>query len=115
MFKSILVPIDLSDTERGKSAIAMARQVADKDSKIRLVSILEEVPSFVASQIPENVGVKIRETAVSELKAIATAAGLKGTDAEVRSGSAASGILSTADSMGADLIIVRSHKPGLQD
>lgn len=115
MFRSILVPIDLSDSERGKSAIALAQQLAEKNADIRLLSILEDVPSFVASQIPKDIGATIRSTAASELKAIATAAGLKGSNTDVRSGSAASGILSAAESMDADLIIVRSHKPGLQD
>lgn len=115
MFKSILVPIDLSDSERGKSAIATARQLAAKDANIQLLSVLEDVPSFVASQIPEGVGSTIRDTAEGELKAIATAAGLKASNASVHSGTAASGILSAAESMGADLIVVRSHKPGLQD
>ena len=115
MFKSILVPIDLADAERGKSALAVAKEMAGEDTTIRLVSILEDIPSFVAAQIPEKVGTQIRDTADSELKAIAAAAGLRGGDAEVHTGTAASGILAAADAMGADLIIVRSHKPGFQD
>ncbi|MEM8878307.1 MAG: universal stress protein [Pseudomonadota bacterium] len=115
MFKSILVPIDLADPERGKASIAVARSVAGSDAKIRLVSILEDVPSFVAAEIPKGVSQTIRETAEADLKAIATAAGLKAGDAEVHTGSAASGILETAENIGADLIIVGSHKPALQD
>jgi universal stress protein F len=115
MFKSVLVPIDLSDSERGKSGIAMAKQVAGEDAKIRLVSIVEHVPAYVAAQIPEDVSAKLRDSAETDLKAIATAAGLKASDAEIHSGTAANGILSTAKAMDADLIIIRSHKPGLQD
>lgn len=115
MYKTILVPIDLADPERGKSSIALARNIADADAKIRLVSILEDVPSFVASEIPKAVAQNIRATAEADLKAIATAAGLGAGDAEVHTGSAASGILATAENIGADLIIVGSHKPTLQD
>jgi len=53
-------------------------------------------------------------TARETLEALITAAGIKA-DAEVRSGNPGPTILTSADECGADLIIVGSHKPGLQD
>jgi nucleotide-binding universal stress UspA family protein len=114
MFKSILVPVDLSETEKGKLIIGTASKLAGKDTRIRLVYIVENIPLFVASELPGDYLKASKQDAGQALKALATAAGLK-PDVEVRSGSAGSAILESADSFGADLIILASHKPGLQD
>ena len=54
------------------------------------------------------------ESAQSGLKAIATAAGLK-METEVRTGHSYNTILEVAKEKNADLIIIASHRPGLQD
>ncbi|MCC0042364.1 MAG: universal stress protein [Rhodobiaceae bacterium] len=115
MFDRILVPIDLADAERGKASIGIARAVGGKNADIHLVSVIEDAPRFVAAQVPREITDRIRAEAETAIKDIAAAAGIKASNARVRTGSAASGILETADELQADLIIVGSHKPGLQD
>lgn len=114
MYKTILVPIDLSDAERGKPMIEIARKLGPKDGKIVLVNVVEDIPGYAAVEIPKELLVKIREDAHATLKAMAKAAGVKG-DVMVRSGSPRTAILSVAEEKDADLIIIASHKPGLQD
>jgi nucleotide-binding universal stress UspA family protein len=114
MHKTILVPIDLSDSEKSKPMIKMARQMGGKDARIILVNVVEEIPAYVASQVPYGILKKSGENAGEELKALASAAGIK-PDIEVRSGAAHNAILDVAQELEADLIIVGSHKPGLQD
>lgn len=114
MYKTVLVPIDMAHPEKGKPMIDVARQISDKDARILLVSAVEEVPTFVASQLPQGLLEKARELAAEELKAIANAAGIK-PDYQVRSGNASNAILDIAKEQNADIILIGSHKPGLQD
>ncbi len=75
MYKTILVPIDLAHPEKGKPMIKIARRIGDEDARIMLVNVVENVPKFVAAQLPEGTLENAREHAGEELKAIANAAG----------------------------------------
>ena len=114
MYKTILVPIDLAHPEKGKPMINIARRLGGDNARIMLVNVIEDVPAFISSQLPVGLTGQIRETAGEELKAIANAAGIK-PDYEVAAGKANNAILDIAEQQGADLIIIGSHKPGLQD
>ena len=114
MYKSILLPIDLSEMQRGKMMIDVAQKLATKDTKIRLLNVVVDIPAFVAAEVPNDVIKTAMKTAKESLEALVRAAGLKA-DSEVRSGTPGPTILASADECGADLIIVGSHKPGLQD
>lgn len=114
MYKSILLPIDLSEMERGRVMIDLARKLAGKDTRIRLLNIVVDIPAFVAAQVPDDIIKTAMSTARETLEGLIGAAGLKA-DAEVRSGKPGSTILTSADECGADLIIIGSHKPGLED
>ncbi len=115
MFNSIIVPIDLSVAEIGKPLIQVARSLGEKDAKIKLVYIVEDVPAFISSELPSGFLDQKCAEAKDELKAIARSAGLKPGDTEVRAGSAANAILAAAKEGGADLIIIGSHMPGIQN
>ncbi len=114
MYKTILVPIDLDDPEKGKSTIKNAGQMGGKEARIILITVVEAIPAYVAAQVPGEILKKTGEHAAKEMKAIARAANIK-PDIEVRSGAAHNAILDVAEKLEADLIIVGSHKPGLQD
>ena len=114
MYKSILLPIDPSEMERGKAMIDVAQKLAGKDTRIRLLTVVVDIPAFVAAQVPDDIIKTAMSTARETLEGLIGAAGLKA-DAEVRSGKPGSTILTSADECGADLIIIGSHKPGLQD
>lgn len=114
MYKSILLPIDLSEMERGKTLIDVAQKLAAKDTKIRLLNVVTDIPAFVAAEVPNDVIKTAMKTAKETLEALGRAAGIKA-DSEVRSGKPGPTILHSAEECDADLIIVGSHKPGLQD
>ena len=114
MYKTIIVPIDLGHTEKGKAMIDTAAKLIDKGGRIIVVNIVEEIPGFVVAQLPEGVLRKSSENAASELKDMVSAAGVD-TEVEVRTGRPATTINAIADDKEADLIIVASHKPGMQD
>lgn len=114
MYKTIIVPIDLADAEKGKPMIETAKKLCQKDGKIVLINVVEDIPSYVVVELPTGTLEKTRKDAHDTLSAMAKAAGVKG-DVEVRSGSPSTTILAAAGDKNADLILIASHKPGLQD
>ena len=114
MYKTILVPIDLAHKEKAKPMIELAKRIGEEDARIILVNVIEEMPGYVAAELPQGLFVDAHQHAEKELASIARSARIK-SDYQVLSGRAHSAILDVAKEQGADLIIVGSHKPGLQD
>ncbi|GBE44619.1 MAG TPA: universal stress protein [Rhizobiales bacterium] len=114
MYQTILLPIDLAHTEKCKAMLDIAKELGGKGARFILINVIEDIPAYVMAQVPGEIIKKIRKNAQTELKGMAKAAGLRA-EIEVRSGSAATAILSAADAIAADLIVIASHKPGLQD
>ena len=114
MYKTILVPIDMAHVVEGKSIIDVAIEHAAEDAKIILLNVVEEIPNLIESQLPADIIAKSLEKATKKLKAIANASG-KSMEVAVRTGRSYSSILDVADEKEADLIIIASHRPGLQD
>ena len=114
MYKQILVPVDITHKERASQMIEAAKEIADDEANVTLFNVVEDVPSYVMVQLPEGVLDEAKANARKELEAIAAAADLKA-QIEIGRGRADSVILAHADKASADLIIIASHKPGLQD
>ena len=114
MYKTILVPIDMAHVVEGKTNIDLAAQHAAAGAKIILLNVVEDIPNWAAVELPAGLIDQSIESAQSGLKAIATAAGLK-METEVRTGHSYNTILEVAKEKNADLIIIASHRPGLQD
>lgn len=114
MYKKIIIPIDLSQDDKGAQMIDAAKHLADQDSTIYLINVVEDVPVYIAAELPVEIQQRAREDALQELKTIAGSTGIK-TEVEVRNGAPATEILSAARDLSADLVLVASHKPGIQD
>jgi len=114
MYKTILIPIDLAHAEHAKAGLKLADTIGEKDVRVVLANVIADVPAMVAAHLPPGTIEETRKRAHEELEAIARAAGRK-PDVVVRTGNTRNGILDIAEEIDADLIIVASHKPGLQD
>ena len=114
MYKTILVPIDMSHIAKGKANIDLAAQHAAAGASIILLNVVEEIPNWAAVELPAGLLDKSIQASQSELKSIATAAGMK-VEVEVRTGHSYNTILEVAEEKHADLIIIASHRPGLKD
>jgi len=114
MYKTILVPIDMAHIEKGKSMIDTAKAQGNKDTQIILLNVVEEIPAWVASQLPIGMLDESQQYATEKLKALADTANIN-VDVEVRAGHPYKTILEVAEKSGAELIIVASHQPGLED
>ena len=114
MYKNIIVAIDLAHGEAGKELIDRAKALIDEGGAIRLVHVLEDVPSYIAAELPRDLNDRRQAEAKVELNLLTQ--GVPGNCvAEVRTGAPASQILQAAEDHGADLVMIASHRPGLSD
>lgn len=114
MYKSILVGVDIGHMDLARTLVAKARALCDTGGRIQLVYVLEDIPAYIAAEIPRETLDTRRHDALADLKALAVEMG--GDPAvEVRSGAAAAGILDAADEHEADLVMLASHRPDLRD
>ena len=114
MFKTILVPIDMAHVAEGKANIDIAAQHAAAGAKIILLNVVEEIPIWAAAELPANLIPDSLSRAKKELSTIANATGQK-LEVDVRDGRSYKTILEVAKEKQVDLIIIASHRPGLQD
>ncbi len=117
MFKTILVPVDISQVDAAIQALSLAKDVAKaRGGKIVLLNVVEEVPNYIAAEIPAEVLTNSVERAETELTAFAEREGLAG-DVEIviRRGHAGRDILAFAGERKADMIVMASHDPGIVD
>jgi nucleotide-binding universal stress UspA family protein len=114
MYRKILVPIDLAHAEKGRIMIDIARKLGGKNVSITLINVIEDLPVYVANELPGELTQTIRKNAQIELRGMAEAAGLSA-GIEVRSGRPVTAILEVAKDLAIDLIVIASHQPGLQD
>ena len=115
--KTILVPIDISEEKSGAAALKLGQDMAKmQGGKLVVLNVFEQVPGYVAAQLPEGFHESALSAAAARLKEIAREQEL-GETAEivVREGHPPTVILELASEIGADMIVVASHSPGLVD
>lgn len=80
MYKSILVPIDLADTDLAKPAIATAATLANTwNGSIRLLNVLPMTPVMLAEYVPADFDTQQRETSEEALAIVARRSGIEPT------------------------------------
>lgn len=101
MYNTIIVPTDFSDEEATIRSLKKAEKLSD-GGHIILLHVLEAVP-YLVSMTRETMGEWIKKS---------------GVDAEIEvrhDGSSYHNVIESAKEHKADLILINSHKPGLQD
>ena len=114
MYKKILVPIDLADQELAKPAVATAMMMAEpSDATIRFINGLPLTPVMLAEYVPPDFEVQQRKAAEDALAIVVKETGLppERVSSTVRQGGIYQEILEEAGSVGADLIVMSSHRP----
>jgi len=117
MYKKILVPIDLADTDLVKPAITTAVEMArNAGGSVRLVNVLAMTPVMLAEYVPPDFDVQQRKSAEEALSIIAQECGLDAAhiSATVRQGGIYHEVLEEAKSFNADLIVMSSHRPAMR-
>lgn len=114
MYNTILTPVDLSHRERVGPMIKTAKLLGGGDAQIILATVVEDIPAYVAAQIPADILEDSEAQAMAGLERLATEANLSA-ELEVRRGHAGNAILDIAEEKGVDVIVIASHKPGWED
>src|ERR1035438_2696570 len=117
MFKSILVPIDLADTDLAKPAIATAATLSQTWSgSVRLLNVLPMTPVMLAEYVPADFDAQQRQTSEEALAIVARESGIDGQriSSVVRQGGIYHEILEEASAIQADLIVMPSHRPAMR-
>jgi nucleotide-binding universal stress UspA family protein len=117
MFKQILVPIDLADVELAKPAIETAVSlVTASGGKLRLLNVLPMTPVMLAEYVPPDFDMQQRRSAEEAMAIICKECGLGAArvSSTVRQGGIYHEVLEEAKAIGADLIVMSSHRPAMK-
>jgi len=113
MYKNILVPIALDHGPKSGEALAVARELLAEGGKITALTVMEAIPPYVSQYLPAEQEARAREETHSAL--LAELGGAGDVKVDVVTGHAGRTILDYAEEHGMDLIVIASHRPGLQD
>lgn len=114
MYRKIIVPVDVGQAEKGEKILARAQALLDDGGQIRLLSVVENLPAYIAIDIPQDLLEGGIEEARGKLNAMAAKLEphlRERVTVEIRIGSPAHEILAEATEQKADLIIIASHIP----
>ena len=117
MYKTILVPIDLADTDLAKPAIETAVDMAKTSGgSVRLVNVQPLTPVMLAEYVPEDFEAQQRRSSQDALGIIAGDCGLDRAKISftVRQGGIYHEVLEEAKAIDADLIVMSSHRPAMR-
>lgn len=112
MYKKIIVSLSLSHGIGGR-AIDAARKLKDEDGEIVAVHAYEPLQDSVRAYLPEDAIANSLKRAEAELAERVGSA--DDVEAVLLQGHPGRAVTDYAEKIGADCIIVGSHKPGLRD
>lgn len=113
MYHKILVPISF-DSERDVSGpLKLAQLLGNPGAEIVLLHVVEHIPGYAISYMPADYLAEARAAIQKELDDMA--AQLPNAHGVVIEGHSGRSILDWAETNKPDLIIVASHRPGMQD
>jgi nucleotide-binding universal stress UspA family protein len=117
MYKRILVPVDLSDTDLAKPALDTAVEMARASGgTVRLVNVMPLTPVMLAEYVPPDFDTQQRKSADDAMSIIVRECGLDASrvSGTVRQGGIYHEVLEEAATIGADLIVMSSHRPAMR-
>ncbi|MBB4121244.1 universal stress protein [Martelella radicis] len=114
MFKKIIVPVDISVLDKGLDILTKASELLDPAGEIVLLHVVEEIPSYLAIDVPVDLMDSAVNDARDKLQELRSRAKVDA-EIELRTGPPAREILASAKAHKADLILVASHRPDLSN
>lgn len=114
MYTHILVPVVLDPAHPPDESISVAEKLLAEGGRLSLLHVMEQIPAYIATQIPNEVLKEGEANIKAQLKSIMGQIEAP-CEGHVIHGLAGQSIVDYAKAHGADCIIVRSHKPELAD
>jgi len=112
MYKKIIVPVEIGGIEKGEKIFRKAAKLLDNGGEIILLNVVEDIPTYVAIELPGNVIEDAMKEGRDRLNELVAKTGIPAT-VEVRNGSPANSIIAAAESHDADLVMIASHIPDI--
>ncbi|MFW8594402.1 universal stress protein [Cribrihabitans neustonicus] len=113
MYHNILVPISFDPDRDVSGPLKLARLLSTPDARVTLLHVIEQVPAYAISYMPTEFMRDTRDALQAELDGLAQT--LPNADGVLIEGHSGRTILDWADQNKPDLIIIASHRPGMQD
>ncbi|MBK0327606.1 universal stress protein [Rhodobacteraceae bacterium F11138] len=113
MYHNILVPISFDAERDTTGTMKLAGLLATPDAKVTLLHVVEHIPGYAISYMPADYLREARQAIQVQLDEMA--ATLPNAQGVVIEGHSGRSILDWADENKPDLIIIASHRPGMQD
>jgi len=110
MYRKIIVPVDCGALDKGEKILRKAQALLDEGGEIVLLTVVEDVPGYLAIDVPIDMMEGAIEDGKQKLAELQTKTGIAART-ELRRGHAAREIIAAAAEHGADLVIVGSHVP----
>ena len=116
MFKTILVPVDLTELAISRPALEKAVALAEwSGAALRLLNVQQLLPATVMDYVPSDFDEQQKQEAETQLASIAAKLPMPAerVSTAVRVGGVYPEILAEANAWGADLIVIGSHRPAM--
>ncbi|WP_299925473.1 universal stress protein [uncultured Pelagimonas sp.] len=115
MYKNILVPVAFVDGNEAKikGATEIAQALAEEGAKITFLHVMEQIPGYAVSYLPADYSNQVRKAIEDEVAGLAD--NIDGAQGLVVEGHSGRTILDWAEENNVDLIVIASHRPGMQD
>ncbi len=118
MIKKILVPVDLEHSATHGEILRVASMIANSEgARVVLMTVVEPMPVEVSQFLPRRYEKQLAQSSTTELEKLAGRMDVSSgsVDTTTRFGSVYREILSYAETIGADLIVMGSHEPSVGD
>ena len=113
MYNTIIVPTDFSNEESTIQSLQKAEKLSDT-GRIILLHVLDAIPSYALVGVPTEIIQELVPKTRDSLKELVFLSKVKA-ETEVRTGGSYREIIESAKEHKAELILINSHQPGLQD
>jgi len=113
MYTNILVPVSFEADRNARGAMEIARALRAEGGRITCLHVMEQLPQYATEYLPEGHLDAAKADIIKGLEELT-----EGTDKAttlVVNGHSSRTILAHAEDNAVDLIIIASHRPGMQD
>lgn len=113
MYSNILVPVAFDEEHNPDAALNVARTLASDGARVTLLHVMEDVPAYAISYMPQGYAEELRQALERDLQS--RAAEFDNAARAIVEGQPGHEILTYAEEIGADCIVLASHRPGFGD
>jgi len=113
MYRNVLLTVAPDHGPDDCRSLQAARLLAGEEGQITVLSVIEPIPPYATTYLPEDHAEKARQDLAVDLNR--SFGGDPRITIRTCTGHVSHGILDFADRHGVDCIVIASHRPGLQD